>query len=373
MTDAPLAKILIIDDEVTQMKALCHTLRDRGYETIGLSSARMALDAIRETPFDLLLSDLMMPEMDGIALLQAATQIDPNLVGIIMTGEGTISTAVAAMKSGALDFILKPFKLGAIQPVLDRALAVRRLRLENTRLELQVRQRTAELEIANQELEAFSYSVSHDLRAPLRAMDGFSQAVLEDYGPQLPPEGQRYLQTIRQGAQRMGTLIDDLLTFSRLSRVPLNKQEVNTDKLVHTVIEDLNSERQGRQVEFRMGKLPSCQGDSALLKQVWTNLLSNAVKYTRHRNPAVIEIGCETEKENTYFVRDNGAGFDMRYVHKLFGVFQRLHRADQFEGTGVGLAIVQRVIHRHGGRVWAEAAPDRGASFYFTLQGETKP
>lgn len=244
-------------------------------------------------------------------------------------------------------------------------------RIQNLNEELQ--RRADLLETANKELEAFSYSVSHDLRAPLRAVDGFSQAVLEDYRSHLPPEGQHYLQTIREGAQRMGTLIDDLLTFSRLSRTPLNKQSVNTSKLVRNVLEDLNSEREGRQVEIKIGELPSCQGDPALLKQVWVNLLSNSLKYTRTRKPAVIEIGCKSEQNETvYFVRDNGVGFDMRYAGKLFGVFQRLHRSEEFEGTGVGLAIVQRVIHRHGGRIWAEAEPDRGATFFFTLKGKNK-
>jgi PAS domain S-box-containing protein len=262
--------------------------------------------------------------------------------------------------------------LGMISDITDRKLAEKEIHELNIRLEQRVVERTAELEAANKELEAFSYSVSHDLRAPLRAVDGFSQAVLEDYGPQLPEEGQRYLQTIREGAQRMGTLIDDLLTFSRLSRTPLKKQEVNTSKLVCHVLEGLNSQRQGRQVEIRIGDLPACQGDPALLNQVWVNLLSNALKYTRQRQPAVIEIGCKREQdEDVYFVRDNGAGFDMRYAHKLFGVFQRLHRAEEFEGTGVGLAIVQRVIHRHGGRIWVDAALNRGATFYFTLKERT--
>lgn len=225
-----------------------------------------------------------------------------------------------------------------------------------------------QLEAANKELEAFSYSVSHDLRAPLRAMDGFSRALLEDYGPQLPAEGQRYIQIICNGAQRMGCLIDDLLAFSRLSRTPLNKRVIDTRALVQTVLDDLAVQREGRQLEFRMGDLPKCEGDPVLLKQVWINLLSNAFKYTQKRKPAVIEVGCTVKSEKTaYYVRDNGAGFDMRYAHKLFGVFQRLHRAEEYEGTGVGLAIVQRVIHRHGGQVWAEAAVDQGATFYFNL------
>jgi PAS domain S-box-containing protein len=239
----------------------------------------------------------------------------------------------------------------------------------NTNLEERVLERTAELEAANKELEAFSYSVSHDLRAPLRAVDGFSQAVLEDYGGQLPEEGRRDLQTIREAAQRMGVLIDDLLKFSRLSRAPLHKQQVNTHKLVGNVLDSLDSQRTGRRVDIRIGELPDCQGDAGLINQVWVNLIANALKYTRRRETSVIEIGCKFEQgENIYFVRDNGAGFNMRYVDKLFGVFQRLHRADEFEGTGVGLAIVQRIIHRHGGRIWADAVIDQGATFSFTLQ-----
>jgi PAS domain S-box-containing protein len=231
--------------------------------------------------------------------------------------------------------------------------------------------RAAQLEAANKELEAFSYSVSHDLRSPLRAVDGFSQAVLEDYGAQLPEEGRSYLQNIREGAQRMGVLIDDLLTFSRLSRLPLHKQAVNMTRLAREAFEDLNGQQKGREIDLRIGDLPSCEGDPALLKQVWVNLLSNAVKYTRKREAAVVDVGSREEKgENIYFVSDNGTGFDMQYAHKLFGVFQRLHRTDEFEGTGVGLAIVQRIVHRHGGRVWAEAAVERGATFHFTLEGE---
>jgi PAS domain S-box-containing protein len=244
----------------------------------------------------------------------------------------------------------------------------------NTRLEQKVAERTEELEVANKELEAFSYSVSHDLRAPLRAVDGFSQAVMEDYSNLLPEEGQRFLRTIRTAAQRMGTLIDDLLAFSRLSRAPLKKEEVNTAKQVRSVLEELDSQREGRNVEIRIGELPPCLGTPAMLGHVWSNLLANALKYSRQRDPAIIEIGCKAEEgEDVFFVRDNGAGFDMKYAHKLFGVFQRLHHAEEFEGTGVGLAIVQRIIHRHGGRIWVDAALDRGATFYFTLEKRTNP
>jgi len=239
----------------------------------------------------------------------------------------------------------------------------------NIDLEERVARRTAELEAANRELEAFSYSVSHDLRAPLRAVNGFAGIVLEDFGSQLPEEGRRHPERVRNGARQMGELIDDLLAFSRLSRQPVNRQAVNASRLVRTALEELAPQRQNRPIEMRVGELPPCQGDPVLLKQVWINLLSNAFKYTRGRDPAVVEIGCTRKNGgDVYFVRDNGTGFDMRYADKLFGVFQRLHRADEFEGTGVGLAIVQRIVHRHGGRAWAEGEVDRGATFSFTLE-----
>ena len=243
---------------------------------------------------------------------------------------------------------------------------VRRL---NAELEQRVAERTAQLEAANKELEAFSYSVSHDLRAPLRAVNGFAGMVLAEFGAHMPEAGKHYLERIQKGGVQMGVLIDDLLAFSRLGRQSVAWQTVDVGKLVQAAWEELKPQRESREIELRTGDLPKCQGDLALLKQVWINLLSNAVKYTQGRTLAVIEIGCTHEPgEDVYFVRDNGAGFDMRFVHKLFSVFQRLHRNDEFEGTGVGLAIVQRIIHRHGGRVWAQAELDRGATFYFTLE-----
>jgi light-regulated signal transduction histidine kinase (bacteriophytochrome) len=252
----------------------------------------------------------------------------------------------------------------------ERAKAEAEVHALSIELEQRVVARTAELAAANKELEAFSYSVSHDLRAPLRAIDGFGRILLEEYSADLPEQGQRYFQLIRGNAQQMGRLIDDLLAFARLSRQPLRKRSVDPAELVRECLDELRAEQDGRQVETRIGELLECAADPALLKQVWINLLANALKYTRQREPAVIEIASQAEgAETIYIVRDNGVGFDMRYSDKLFGVFQRMHRAEDYEGTGVGLAIVQRIIHRHGGRIWAEAAVGRGATFYFTLGG----
>ena len=244
------------------------------------------------------------------------------------------------------------------------------LQKANNELEQRVGERTIQLELANKELEAFSYSVSHDLRAPLRAVDGFSRIVLEDYASELSEEVRGFLKRVRESATNMGQLIDDLLTFSRLSRQPLKKGDIVTTELARQVLDELKQEQKERRIEVSVADLPHCMGDPKLLKQVFLNLLSNAFKYTRKRELASIEVGWEKIKgETVYFVKDNGAGFDMKYADKLFGVFQRLHRSEEYEGTGVGLAIVQRVINRHGGRIWAEAVMDRGANFYFTLGG----
>jgi signal transduction histidine kinase len=241
-------------------------------------------------------------------------------------------------------------------------------------LEIRVAERTRQLEMSNKELEAFSYSVSHDLRAPLRAVDGFSQAIIEDFGPAIPLEGHRQLNVIRSSTQKMGELIDDLLTFSRLSRQPLSLMPVDTMALVSSVLADMKDQLAGRDVKITVGTLPPCQSDPSLLRQVWVNLLSNAVKYTAKCEHAVVDVGfLIQEGESVFFVRDNGTGFDMRYAGKLFGVFQRLHRSEDYEGTGVGLAIVQRIVHRHEGRVWADAAVGVGATFFFTLEKKPNP
>jgi signal transduction histidine kinase len=249
---------------------------------------------------------------------------------------------------------------------------VRRL---NENLEARVRQRTQQLEAANKELEAFSYSVSHDLRAPLRHLNGFVELLDNSAGDALNEKCRRYLKIISQSGEQMGQLIDDLLAFARMGRVEMREEPVDLARLVQDTIRSLQPEIKDRRVVWKYDGLPLVEGDPSLLKQVFVNLLSNAVKYTRPRETAQIEIGCasETAEEVVMFVRDNGVGFDMKFADKLFGVFQRLHRAEEFEGTGIGLANVRRIIVRHGGRIWAESAVNAGATFYFSLRKPQLP
>ncbi len=245
---------------------------------------------------------------------------------------------------------------------------------ERKRAEERMNRLNAQLEAANKELEAFSYSVSHDLRAPLRHIIGFVELLKGHEGVQLGEKGRRYIDTIFNSAQRMGSLIDDLLVFSRMAKSEMRVGKVGFDRLARAVIKDLCGETEGRQIAWKIGGLPDVYGDAAMLRQVWVNLIGNAVKYTRTRAQAEIEIGSRPEeKEVVFFVRDNGVGFDLQYADKLFGVFQRLHRSDEFEGTGIGLANVRRIVYRHGGRTWAEGRVDRGAVFYFSLPNKEEP
>lgn len=239
----------------------------------------------------------------------------------------------------------------------------------NATLEQRVNERTTQLEAANKELEAFSYSVSHDLRAPLRHIDGFVDMLRKDPTQNSSASSRRYLGIISDAAKRMGMLIDDLLVFSRMGRSEMRRINVKTDELVAEVMREMAGDFENRNIEWDISPLPEVNGDRAMLKQVWVNLISNAVKYSRKREPAKIKIGCREKKsrELEFSVQDNGAGFDMNYIDKLFGVFQRLHLNEEFEGTGIGLANVRRIIMRHGGKAWAEGKVNAGATFYFTL------
>jgi two-component system sensor histidine kinase/response regulator len=411
-------KILIADDQPTNLKLLRAQLEAEGHQVIVALNGVEALAALEGEKVDAIISDILMPQMDGYRFcyevrknprLQAipfifytATYTSPSdeklcfelggdkylrkpamveeiLATLREATNGTgrrLPLSVAAhsdldvMKFYSEQLVSKlEEKNIELQQALKNLQGAHREILElNRNLELRVGERTGELKLLNEELEAFSYSISHDLRAPLRAMGGYANILGKKFGDQMPPEAHLPLQRIRESATQMGQLIDGLLAFAGLGRRSLKKNTVDPTAIVGAVVEQLRSEITGRRVEIEIAELPACQGDSMLLKQVFTNLLSNAFKYSRGRDPAIIKVGWRREKEeNVYFVQDNGAGFDMEYSGKLFGVFQRLHSAEEFDGTGVGLAIVHRIISRHGGRIWAEAKVGHGATFYFTL------
>ena len=239
---------------------------------------------------------------------------------------------------------------------------------ERKRVEEEITKYASQLEASNKELEAFTYSASHDLRAPLRAIDSFSKIVLEDYSDKLDTEGKRQLNIIRNNTEKMSQLIDDLLKFSRLGKHEIRLSEIDIQKLAEEVFKELKAATPERKLQLKMKKLPNSRGDKSMIREVYVNLLDNAIKFTRPRETAVIEVGGRVEDNKCiYYVKDNGVGFNMKHVDKLFGVFQRLHSTEEFEGTGVGLAIIQRIIHRHGGRVWAESEVNEGTTLYFTL------
>jgi two-component system sensor histidine kinase/response regulator len=368
------ARLLIVDDEAAQLRALCDTLQLEGYSTRGFSSAQQALTELRPGEVELLLTDLMMPEMDGITLISAARKIDPALGAIVMTGHGTIDTAVQAMQGGALDYILKPFRLNVILPVISRALDVQRLRREIAELRELERRRSEELAAAYRDLESFSFSISHDLQAPLRHIDGFAEMLENKFAPQLGEEGLRILRIIRSGSQMMDQLIVGLLEFSRVGRTALHRELIDMTLLARAAAREARSLYEGPAPLIEIGELPAIEGDATVMRQVWTNLIGNALKYSAKRTEPHIRISGRIENHQAiYQVQDNGAGFDMTYADKLFGVFQRLHSAEDFSGTGVGLAIVQRIITRHGGRIWAQSAPDQGARFEFSLPASKIP
>jgi signal transduction histidine kinase len=338
-----------------------------------LLQSHIEIEALDQKARDLALSVEIVREE---TLLQAETEIEALgqeardlAVSVKAVREETLLQANTEVKGliQQAHNLAQTVERSRIKTLMESDKVIRRL---NEELEQRVLERTGQLEAANKELESFSYSVSHDLRAPLRAIDGFTRILLEEYSAPFPDEAKAFLKLVRDNTSQLAQLVDDLLAFSRLGRLALTKQPVDPGKVVRLCLSEMQDEQIGRQLEIVVGDLPSCQADPILLKQVWTNLISNALKYTRKRAAARIEIGCDMQpnKDVIFFIKDNGAGFNMKYADKLFGVFQRLHRAIDYDGTGVGLAIVQRIIQRHGGRVWADAQVDQGATFSFTLE-----
>jgi len=360
------ARILVVDDEHALMRMLCETLEEAGYETSGCTSGTEALTKLAHSGVDLLLTDLRMPDMDGTTLLREACKQDPMLVGVMMTGEGTIRTVIEAMKAGALDYILKPFRPLEAMPVLNRALGVRRLRVENHALERQVREHAAELEVKNQELEAFAYSVSHDLRAPLRRIDQFSEKLVLEHAHHLEPSVQRLLERIRSNTGLMGNLIDDLLALSQVNQAPLVREDIDLSLEAQQVIDVLQQQSPERRVSVRIAPNLHWQADRGLTRIILENVIGNAWKYTSKVAAPLISIESQSSP-NAWLIRDNGAGFDTSQAGRLFAPFQRFHRADEFSGTGIGLSIVARIISRHQGRIRAESTPGQGTTFFLSV------
>ena len=380
MEETPTARILIVDDEAALATALARTLQNEGYSTTSVTNATRAVPLLQTaltsgSPFDVLITDLMMPEMNGIALLRAALQEDEHLAVVVMTGHGTIDSAVAAMKNGALDFIEKPFNLTVIRPVLSRAFAVRRLRRENAALVARVAERTQELEAANselssvnRELEAFAHTVAHDLRTPLHAMMGFAELLSSEKPGALNDVQKEYLLDIQDSGERLTHLTKHLLDIALLGSGRLERESVNVAEMVTEVLTELRRSSPDRELTLCIGPLPEASADRTLLREVFVNLLSNAIKFTGKTQDPRIEIdGWHEAGHAVYRVRDNGAGFDPREARSLFMPFRRLHAGDQFEGTGVGLSLVRRIVERHGGQVTAEGEVGRGACFRISL------
>jgi signal transduction histidine kinase len=344
-------------ERVTQLEQLIKQQLDIETDAINRRATQGA-DAVRH----LALPGVAKRELDDIHRLIADLESSEQQATRkrVLQSAGTTRSTIALLALGA---ILQLVLLASVYFLIHHDITNRR------RVAAELRRQGELLQAANKELEAFSYSVSHDLRAPLRHIDGYAALLSKTAGEALNDKARRYLQTISDSAKQMGQLIDDLLVFSRMGRQEMLHSTVNLNQLIRTVIHDLRLDLQGTTISWTIGSLPEVPGDPAMLRQVFMNLLSNAVKFTATRPKPCIEVGTtrDTPGEVTIFVRDNGVGFDMQYVSKLFGVFQRLHRSDEFEGTGIGLANVRRIIHRHGGRTWAEGAVDQGATFYLSL------
>jgi signal transduction histidine kinase len=376
-------EILLVEDNLGDVRLIQAMLAETGAVPFSLEiagSLAAALERLRAGGIDVLLLDLGLPDSTGVNTFASVHAQIPTLPIIVLTGFGDQSVALKVVQQGAQDYLVKGQVDGnliwrTVRYAMERQRGRRDLVMSETRvrqlnesLERRVADRTAELAAANRELETFTYSVSHDLRAPLRQIDGFSRILVEHAGPGLDAKSQHYLRRIQEGTQHMGHLVDDLLNLAQLGRQDVHTRATPLDDIVNDALSELRPDWGDRIIQWTVGGLPTVECDPGLMKIVFTNLLSNAIKYTCPREVAIIEVASTMSNGRyTVLVRDNGVGFNMKYADKLFGVFQRLHRADQFEGSGVGLATVQRIIHKHGGQIWAQAEPDHGATFFFTL------
>ena len=364
-------KILIVDDKPENLVALRTVLKDLDIELVEATSGNDALKATLRHDFALALLDIQMPEMDGYELAKILREEEKtaHLPFIFISAVYTDNTDVfKGYEKGAFSFITKPFQPEILINKVKFFIDKHQQEIALFELNKDLENKNKELEHMNKELESFSYSVSHDLRAPLRSINGYSGILKKNYNATLDDEGKRVLNKIIERALKMNSLIDSLLDFSRLGRKELTKVSIDINMLVANAIEELKMEQLNKNLNWNIRELLPVKGDMELLKQVFLNLISNAIKYSSKKDKPEVEIGCElNHQEVTYYVKDNGAGFDMEYKNKLFGVFQRLHSVKEFEGIGIGLAIVQRIVVRHGGCVWAEAEVDKGATFYFSL------
>ena len=369
--------ILLVDDKPENLVVLESILEGPGYQLTKAQSAQEALGALLAEDFALIVLDVRMPETSGFELAQIIKERRKtrDIPIIFVTAHYAEDQHIlSGYSAGAVDYLTKPINSAILKSKVAVFAELYRKGQALNEANRNLRHRNEELVAANQELEAFSYTVSHDLRAPVRHIAGFVEALRSDAGDSLDSHARAYLDKIQASAGAMGKLIDHLLAFSRLGRTDLQLACVDMNQTLQQALDGLQQEFQDRTIEWRLTPLPNIEADPALMRQVWTNLLSNAIKYTRPRPAAMIEIGCNETNPNefAFFVRDNGVGFDMKYEAKLFGVFERLHVQSEFEGTGIGLAIVRRIIHRHGGYTWAEGKPDAGATFWFSLKGSRR-
>ena len=350
--------VLVVDDNV-DLREYVSGLLAGDYEVTNAADGLEAVEAVRKRIPDIVVSDVMMPRLDGLGLVRKLRE-DPSTASlpiILLSARAGEDSAIVGLDVGADDYLMKPFSAPEL-------LARVRTHVELSRVR---RDLITELERTNRELDAFSYSVSHDLRAPLRAVNGFAQILEEDYSKVLDSQGKAHIERICQGARRMNTLIDDLLALSRIARAPVSSANVDLSELAMAVVADLRQDQPQREVDVEIDARMIARGDRSLLRIALVNLLGNAWKYTSRRENPTVEFRRHPGTEDTFFVRDNGAGFDMAHAGALFAPFQRFHSASEFEGTGIGLATVQRIIARHHGSVWAEAEPNRGATFFFSL------